>query len=220
MKKTLPNRKVAERLGALILNTRKTRDIPLKQRSDEELMDAYQDGNASAFDTLLSRHHKPVYNFIFRFLHNAEAAEEAFQEVFLRVVKNRQDYRKSAKFTTWLYTIARNYCIDELRKRKFRNHASLYKDEDVGGDRFLDDDHKSTREAFEISSAKEIETYLEEALVSLGPEQQEVFLLRHFQNMPFDDIAKISNVSVNTIKSRMRYALQHIQKFFEVKGII
>lgn len=218
-KKALPNQASAGRLGSTVKTQSKT-DLPLNLQSDEELMQAYQSGNANAFQVLLGRHHRPVSNFIFRFLRNEEAVEEAFQEVFLRVVKNAKDYKKSAKFTTWLYTITRNFCIDELRKRKFRNHAALYNEDDVSGDRFVSEDEIRREEAYEVSTAKQAEGHLDAALTKLPVEQREVFLLRHFQGLPFDEIARVSGTSVNTVKSRMRYALQSIQKHFAAYGIL
>lgn len=189
-------------------------------RSDEDLMQAYKEGDTQAFQLLLSRYQKPIYNFIFKYLRNREAAEEAFQEVFLRLVKAADDYRPSAKFSTWLYTLARNFCIDQSRKNSFRNHLSLDQKDEHGEpfyhlNRLIVAD--STAE--NVSSANELERHLHRILEELSPEQKEVFLLREVQSLSFDEIATITKVSVNTVKSRMRYALQAIQKKFQELGI-
>ena len=93
--------------------------------ADEDLMVQYQRGEVRAFEVLLSRHRKPVYNFILRFVGDKETAEDLLQEAFMRVIKGAEAYKRNAKFTTWLYTIARNLCVDQTRRRKHRKHASL-----------------------------------------------------------------------------------------------
>lgn len=186
---------------------------------DEALVKAFQKGDEQSFQVLLARHKKPVYNFLFKFLGNREAAEEAFQEVFLRVVKFIGDYKPSAKFTTWLYTIARNYSIDYSRKEKFRRHLSL---DDRDNNEYSPLQNQVASNDFgadELTSANELEALLYKILDGLNPEQKEVFLMRETQGLQFDEIAKIIGVSVNTVKSRMRYALQAIQKKFIELGI-
>ena len=80
----------------------------LQERADEALMLAYQQGDPAAFDVLLKRHQRPVYNFLLRNVGNPALAEDLLQEVFLRVIRSAASYKKEAKFTTWIYTIARN----------------------------------------------------------------------------------------------------------------
>jgi RNA polymerase sigma-70 factor (ECF subfamily) len=188
---------------------------------DEDLMKAFQKGEVQAFETLLARHRRPLFNFLFKFLGNAESAEEAFQEVFLRIVRSSADYQPSAKFTTWMYTVARHYCIDHARKEKFRHHVSLENKVSGGDEAETLASRFATSEpgADKTSSAKELEAHLLRILDELNPEQKEVFLLREFQGLQFDEIATVTNVSTNTVKSRMRYALQAIQKKFQDLGI-
>src|SRR5436190_22635845 len=94
-------------------------------QADEDLMVMYQKGEVRAFEVLLSRHRKPVYNFILRFIGDRETAEDLLQEAFMRVVKGADAYKRQAKFTTWLYTIARNLCVDNSRRAKHRKAQSL-----------------------------------------------------------------------------------------------
>lgn len=187
---------------------------------DEELMAAYQKGDLHAFESLLNRHAKGVYNFIYRFLKQSENVEEAFQEVFERVIRSATAYVPTARFTTWLYTIARNYCIDLTRKGRFRRTFSL--DDSFGeeenpslGDRVSD----SKPGPGEMASASNLEEKLAWALSQINPDQREVFLLREKQELPFEEIAAIVGVSVNTVKSRMRYALSALQNEFKKLGI-
>src|SRR6185436_823025 len=96
-----------------------------QDQADEDLMVMYQRGEVRAFGVLLSRHRKPVYDFILLFVGDKETAEDLLQEAFMRVIKGAEAYKRQAKFTTWLYTIARNLCVDQTRRRKHRRHASL-----------------------------------------------------------------------------------------------
>src|SRR5437764_30639 len=85
----------------------------------------YRDGEVRAFEVLVTRHRKPIYNFILRFVRDAAQAEDVLQETFLRLIKSADGYERQAKFTTWLYTIARNLCVDAARRGKHRKAASL-----------------------------------------------------------------------------------------------
>ena len=98
-------------------------------------MQAYRAGDARAFERLVARHEKPVWNFLRRFVADATTAEDLLQEVFLRVVKSADEWRGAAKFSTWLYTIARNLSVDHARRAVHRNAASLDGPEHAGARR-------------------------------------------------------------------------------------
>ncbi|MBX7147868.1 RNA polymerase sigma factor [bacterium] len=189
--------------------------------SDEDLMLAYKNGEEAAFNYLLERHKKGVYNFLYRFLGQNENVEEAFQDVFFRVIRSSQAYEPQAKFTTFLYTIARNYCIDMSRKKKTRPVSAL---EDKKG---AEDEESRWEEKVEGSNftpeqevlAQNLHQKLEWILSQINPDQREVFLLREKQGLPFEEIATIVGASVNTVKSRMRYAVASLQDFFKKLGI-
>ena len=185
----------------------------LRDDADEVLMVAYQKGDVRAFEILLTRHRRPVFNFILRYVGLRETAEDLLQETFLRVIKGAEAYQRQAKFTTWLYTIARNLCVDQSRRAKHRKAQSL------------DAPMSSSAEsgtlldvipANEIASDrqtvnKELHIRMEAALSRLSEEQREVFLMREFLDMPFKDIAQVVGVPENTVKSRMRYALEKLR---------
>src|SRR5678815_597679 len=181
--------------------------------ADEDLMVSYQRGEVRAFEILLTRHRKPVYNFILRFIGDKETAEDLLQEAFLRVIKGAEAYQRQAKFTTWLYTIARNLCVDQSRRAKHRKAQSLdapmSNSADSGSllDVIPSGDMASDRQAVN----KELQVRLHEALARLSEEQREVFLMREFLDMPFKDIADVVGVPENTVKSRMRYALEKLR---------
>lgn len=181
---------------------------------------SYQKGDAAAFAVLFDRHAKGIYNFLYRFLGQRENVEEAFQEVFIRVIKASANYVPTAKFSTWAYTIARNYCVDCSRKGRYRKTVSLDEKLEHGeamtlGDKIPDDAARTENQV----SAQNLEAKLQEALDQINPDQKEVFLLREKSNLPFDEIANIVGSSVNTVKSRMRYALLALQEVFKKLGI-
>lgn len=219
LKKNLPKWPVSKDFGRLVAKVSNIQANSLKSASDEELVAAYQKGDTNAFQTLLARHERPLFNFLYKYLGNTEASEEAFQEVFLRVVKHIGDYKPTAKFTTWVYTIARNYCIDHSRKQKFRRHLSLDTPSYDDAEPLMSKVAGQDIGAEEITSAKGMEELLYRVLDDLKPEQREVFILRENQGLAFDQIAKITKTSTNTVKSRMRYALQAIQKKLAEAGI-
>jgi RNA polymerase sigma-70 factor (ECF subfamily) len=177
-------------------------------------MARFQSGDRKAFALLVKRHQGPLYNFALRHVGISATAEEVVQDAFVRVVKNVGDFKHEARFTTWLYTIARNLCVDEARKRVHRRHASLDQPQRAeGGDGPTLGEQTTDRTANVERAAvsAEIRARVAEAIDQLPDEQREVFLLREVSNLPFRDIAEIVGVPENTIKSRMRYALERLQ---------
>lgn len=186
----------------------------LRDEADEALMLRYQQGDVRAFEILLTRHRKPVFNFILRFVGLRAAAEDLLQETFLRVIKGAENYKQQAKFTTWLYTIARNLCVDRSRRQKHRKaqslDAPLSRGEDSSGtllDVVPGDEMASDRQAV----SHQLHSKLHDAIASISEEQREVFLMREFLDMPFKQIAEVVGVPENTVKSRMRYALEKLR---------
>lgn len=182
---------------------------------DEALMQAFCAGEAAAFETLVARHQRGIYNFLLRSVRQQPRAEELLQEVFLRVVRAKERYTPTAKFTTWLYSIARNLCVDESRRAKFRRHQSLDaprkgSDGDAGSAMIssIPSNEVPTDEAAE---APTIRRRLREAVAKLPVEQREVFLLRQVSGLSFREISETVDIPENTVKSRMRYALEKLR---------
>ena len=187
--------------------------------TDESLMARYQKGDVRAFEALLARHRKPVYNFIYRFVGERAQAEDLLQETFLRVIKGADAYQREAKFTTWLYTIARNQCVDLSRRMKLRRMASLDQACDTGDGRegatLLDVVADGGAAPDRQTSDSELQGRLKSAIGELSEEQREVFLMREFLSMQFKEIAEVTGVPENTVKSRMRYALEKLRDLLE-----
>ena len=189
--------------------------------SDEQLLAAYRGGNVRAFDRLLARYEKPIWSFLRRFVRDAEAAEDLLQEVFLRVVRDAQEsgpaWKGEAKFSTWLYTIARNLCIDRARRTAVRGSLA------PSIDGAPDADGKAETAALHeriaapgpstdaVVAGREAARRIDRAVAELPDDQREVFLMREVMELPFAEIASLVGVSEPTVKSRMRYALEKLR---------
>jgi RNA polymerase sigma-70 factor, ECF subfamily len=186
---------------------------PRIDATDEMLMVRYQRGERDSFAELVRRYQTPIFNFVVRQVGHGTTAEDTTQEVFLRVVQNAADFKHEARFSTWLYTIARNLCIDHLRKLSHRRHPSL--DQPVAGSpeaRPLGDTVADPRATVDRAAASsEMQESIIRAVEGLPEDQREVFLLREIANLSFKQISEVTGVGENTVKSRMRYALDRLQ---------
>ncbi len=184
---------------------------------------AFRAGDVRAFETLVHRHREPVFNFILRFTGHRARAEDVLQETWLKVVRSAPEYETRAKFTTWLYTIARNLCVDSARKESYRQTASLDAPSAGGemdegrelGATLADEGPSPERGAYNVR----VRPLLERALAGLPEEQREVFVLREYNGIPFKEIAEVTGVSENTVKSRMRYALEGLRRRLGELGV-
>ncbi len=183
-------------------------------------MAAYQQGDSGAFAELVARHEQRLWNFVRRFVSERAAAEDVLQDVFLRVIRSASEWRPGAKFSTWLFTIARNLCTDHARRAAVRGAVSL--DGASGGaadgsgarplaDRLPAPGRSAEGDVFD----REIATRIDRAVAELPVEQREVFLMREVMDMPFADIARAVGASEPTVKSRMRYALERLRAALE-----
>ncbi len=177
-------------------------------------MAAYRGGDVRAFERLLARHEKPVWNFLRRFVRDASTAEDLLQEVFLRVVKGAEDWKGTAKFSTWLYTIARNLTVDQARRAVHRQATSL-----DGGGRAADDATETLHDRLPSGTPgaearvgdRQLGERIDAAVSALPDDQREVFLMREVMDLPFAEIAVAVGASEPTVKSRMRYALEKLR---------
>ena len=141
-------------------------------------MALYQQGDVAAFAELVARHEKRLWNFVRRFVADSATAEDLLQEIFLRVVRNAAEWQPSAKFATWLYTIARNLCTDNARRGVFRKADSL--DQTPGASRDESGAHRIDKvvspdgNAEKVAMDRKIATRVDKAIASLPVEQREV----------------------------------------------
>ncbi len=190
--------------------------------TDEALLGRYKhNGDVRAFELLVKRHRKALFNFIFRFVGEADKAEDLLQDVMVKMATRAADYEGRAKVRTWLFTIARNLAVDELRKARHRRAVSLDApaSQDDGMGPMVERVPGSMPSPDRAASAARLQPILKAAIAALPEDQREVFLLREYAGVPFKEIAKITGTGPNTVKSRMRYALEGLRRFLEETGI-
>ena len=167
---------------------------------DEQLMLAYRDGDPGAFEMLYARHRGALYRFVLRSLKDRAIAEELFQEAWIRVIEARERYAPSAKFTTWLYTIAHNLLVDHWR-RKGLSLVSLETD---------DVPVESANPARQLEGREALARFLR-ALEALPPAQREAFLLHEEAGLSVAEIAAATGSNEEAAKSRLRYAMAKLK---------
>ncbi len=187
---------------------KKKKQKELNNLTDEDLIFAFQEGEMLAFEEIVKRYKDSLMNFVFRFLGDMSESEDIVQETFLRVFRNKRAYKKIAKFSTWIYTIAGNLAKTELRKRKKRN---LYSVSDIGYD---DKDFEISDET--LSPESETNTSMSEEIIQqeiqqLSPKFREVIVLRDIQELSYEEISKIIKVPLGTVKSRVNRARLRLQ---------
>src|SRR5919201_6059512 len=190
-----------------------------QERTDEELLAAYQQGDPGAFESLLRRYRAPLYTFLLRMLGDREKAEDLAQETFLRIVKGASGWEHRARFQTWLFTIARNLCVDQSRRDRVRRAASLDAEGRDGEPPLVESVPGAGIDPERGAASAKVRPLLQKALLSLPAEQREVFILREQAGVPFREIAEMTGVNENTVKSRMRYALEGLRKALAAAGV-
>ena len=172
--------------------------------SDETLMLAYAAGDAVAFEQLYARHRGKLYRYLQRQLRDNAVADELFQDVWQRVIAARSGWKPDAGFATWLYTIAHHRLGDHWRSLKHRPSAPADADERMA--RVADPDTPER-----VLSEFERRRQLQLALDDLPEEQREVLLLRLEQELTLEEIGDITGVGRETVKSRLRYAMDKLR---------
>ncbi len=197
--------------------------VPVSEWADEDLMLAHGQGDESAFEELVRRFNRPMFNYIHRMVQNRHVAEELTQETFMALVKNAGRYTPTAKFSTYLYTIASNIVYKEWARQKRRPRIFSLSwwgsDGAEDGDSPMDsisDDKACVLTAFKRG---EISEAVNEALHKVPERYREAFVLKRFQGLSYEEIAEITDCPVGTIKSRIaraEYALRpHLEKYRE-----
>jgi RNA polymerase sigma-70 factor, ECF subfamily len=176
----------------------------MKHLSDQELMRIVQAGDSSPASEIYDRYSGRIYNFAYRFLKNAEAAEDATQEVFVKMLRHANQFNGDAKLSTWLFSITANWCRDYLRKADNKAKetddvlVSLPASADLSPDRDLE--------------RRENEQLIRRALGFLTTEQREAILLSRYQGLSYAEIAQIAGCSEGAVKTRVFRAMETLKK--------
>jgi len=183
-------------------------------RSDEELVEACQSGEASAFDVLVARWEDRIRGAAYRFLGSDEEARDVAQEAFLRAYKAIGTFKMEARFSSWLYQIATNLCRDRLRRRKTRAVVSLEALEEAGPMMV-----ETRPGAHERLLERDLARAVRRAVDELPEEQREVVILKEYQDLTFLEIAQALDVPVSTVKTRLYRGLGQLRLRLEREGV-
>ena len=179
---------------------------------DVQLMLAFKQGDDDAFERLMRKHYRSVLNFIARFIGSAEVAEDLTQEVFLRIYRNRPRYTPKARFRTWMFTIARNLSLNEIR-RSARSADVIAQDEpELRSDALFPhhDDNPSGPESDLL--LRERREMVRRAIANLPENQRGAVLLRRFEDLSYAEIASVLGVSEKAVKSLLSRAKVNLKK--------
>ena len=176
--------------------------------SDEQLMSLFQGGDENAYIELVNRYKDKLINFIFNYLGDLESSEDVVQETMIKLYQKKHYYKEIAKFSTWLYTIAKNLANTELRKRRHRKTTLL--------SQFSKDDKTYELPSNDPEPGQEIQTdivnkIIRDAVDQLSEKFKIVIVLRDIQGLSYEDISEIINVPIGTVKSRINRARLQLQ---------
>lgn len=187
--------------------------------TDKELVMAYANGDNMAFDTLLSRYEKPVFNHILHIVKDEDLANDIFQETFVKAITviRQGRYEDNGKFGAWLNRVAHNLVIDHYRRSKAENTVSNDADDEYDLLNNKDLCEASIEDALVQS---QLTRDLRKLVHELPETQRQVLMMRIYRDMSFKEIAEVTGVSINTALGRMRYALRNMRRLAEESRLL
>jgi RNA polymerase sigma-70 factor (ECF subfamily) len=187
-----------------------------EELNDHELVSSFKHGDVEALGVLMERHKAALYGYLLRVTRSQAAAEDIFQEVFLKLVRNPSVYGEREKFRAWLFTVARNAAMDHFRRESSRGEVPLEgTGEKAGPADFAVSPEPGPAEAAENRAlGKKIEAALE----LLSADQREVFYLRHYSGLSFREIAGALSLPIGTVLARMSRAAAQLRKILDEGG--
>ena len=173
--------------------------------NDLELVESFQKGNEASFNELVRRYQEKVYWIAHRFVNDHDQADDIVQEVFLKVYRALNDFRGDSGVYTWLYRITVNISLNTIRKQRIKDFLRI--------DEFFDYPSEESEQPDTQYEQREQKQLIEEAIQQLPEKQKAVFILRYYEELPYEDISKILKTSVGGLKANYFHAVKNIGKF-------
>ena len=179
--------------------------------NDQILVDRFTSGDTSAFQELVERHKKKVYYLAYDITGDHHEAEDVSQEVFVKVFRSLNTFRRDAKMSSWLYKITVNASIDSLRKKSSKPETSIdileradVRDNPMGSSIDLDPERSA--------ELLLLQKHISHALQKISPKERSVFVMRHYNDLKIREIAEILNISIGTVKALLFRAIKKLRK--------
>ncbi|CUS79275.1 RNA polymerase, sigma-24 subunit, RpoE [Candidatus Kryptonium thompsonii] len=177
-----------------------------------EIVQLAKDGDEKAFEFIVKKYQNKVANLIFKIIGDASIVEDLTQEVFLRVIESLKEYKFGSALYTWIYRITVNICIDEIRRRQRSRAYSL--SDVLSQNPKAEPSHSHVEKTVEQKEMREI---IEEAISKLPPEYKTALILREFEDLPYEEIARVLKIRVGTVKSRIfrarKLLAEHLKEY-------
>jgi len=191
-----------------------TRDLSLV--SDRELVAIAVDGFDGSFEELVRRYQRPISAYVYRMVGNYESALDLTQEIFIKVYNSLNRYRAEFKFSTWIYKIAHNAAVDHLRRTATREQSLVVGPEGDSFDLPLESARPSPEQE---SEQKERRGEIEAVVRALPANYRELIILRHSQDLSYEEIVEVTGLPLGTVKNRLFRAREMMRQQFVDKGI-
>ena len=174
--------------------------------TDAQLIKMYLNGKDQAFEKLYKRYEKPLYGFIFKFVGNRAITDDLFQQTWFKIIKALPHYQERGRFSSWMFGIANNCCIDHVRRKDV-----ALKDNSAGSEKMETLPNEGIAPDTQMIN-DEKKAWLAQSISKLPADQRQVVLLRLHAEMPFKQIAEQLHCSLNTVLGRMHYAVKNLRK--------
>ncbi len=181
--------------------------------SDEQLIASYLRGNEKALEILIKRYLKPIYGFAFRFVSSSQEAEDIAQEVFVKMWRNLKKFDRNKKFKSWIFSIAKNTCLDAMKKKKTIPFSEFENEE--GKNTFIETLADRSLLLDKLYGKADMMNELNLAVAKLPSKYRLVEQLHCIEELTFKEISQILNKSLNTLKSQHRRALIQLKKILQ-----
>ena len=185
-------------------------EFPIPDKPDQVLVEQSQAGYSEAFGVLVKKYQRKVYEIAYRFTQNVDEASDLSQEIFVKAYRALSNFESSSTFYTWLYRIAHNAGIDYTRRRKTRPEH-LFSDE-FPNDQQLLHPRVTDRQVVSTAEASEIQDQIKQAIARLSPRQQQVFVLRYYQDLPLREIGDILGLRIGTVKAQLFNSIRKLRQ--------